>query len=113
MLGRFHGNPAEQPDPRATEIIYIGETCNQTFETRWYQFHRSAFLQKPGHSGGWTFAAQFCNNELVEPFDWLYVAAYPVDMGEPHRSCHIRFVERWLIWMHVETHNRLPCCNTK
>lgn len=113
LLGQFEGGAPEAVDADADAVIYIGETCDQTLAKRWYQFNRSAFLQKPGHSGGWTFAATFCENQVVEPFEWLYVAAYPVDMEEPKRSAHIRCVERLLLWTFVDRHNRLPRCNSK
>ena len=113
LLGQFTNGAPPQVDAGAPEVIYVGETCDQTLAKRWYQFNRSAFLQKSGHSGGWTFAAEFCQSQIVEPFDWLYVAAYPVDMDEPRRSAHIRFVERWLLWTFVDRHNRLPRCNSK
>jgi hypothetical protein len=83
-------------------VIYIGETCDQTLEKRWYQFNRSGFEQKAGHSGGWTFASQYCNNQINMPCPWLYVAALPVLTEEPHRSAYIRMIERRLIWEHVQ-----------
>ena len=94
-------------------VIYIGETCDQNLAQRWYQFNRSAFEQKPGHSGGWTFSGLYCDNRIVEPVGWLYVAALPMTLQEPHSSAYIRFVERWLIWEYVQKFNALPACNSK
>ncbi len=113
LLGRFEDRPPDRVKPLVAEIIYIGETCSQTLEKRWYQFNRSAFEQKPGHSGGWTFANRFCNNKINVPCPWLYVAALPVRMDEPYRSAYIRFTERRLILDHVQRFGRLPLCNSK
>lgn len=113
LLGRFDSGAPETIDLQANEIIYIGETCNQTLRKRWYQFHRSGFLRKSGHSGGWAFSDKFCDGRTIESVDWLYVAPYPVNMEEPYRSAHIRFVERWMLWLYVDRHGHLPPCNTK
>jgi hypothetical protein len=113
LLGQLNGVPPKRVDAGAPEVIYVGETCDQNLSKRWYQFNRSAFRQKSGHSGGSTFAEKFCQNQIVVPFDWLYVAAHPVDMEEPRRSAHIRYVERWLLWLFVDRHGRLPHCNSK
>lgn len=113
LLARFEAGPPARVDPLCPEVVYIGETCTQTLEARWYQFNKSAFEQKAGHSGGWTFAARFCQNKVMPPFPWLYVAPLPVRLGEPHCSAYIRFVERLLIWEHVQRFGKLPCCNSK
>jgi len=115
LLGRFDEEPPAPPvtvDPLDARVIYIGETCGQ-LRKRWRQFHRAAFEQKHGHSGGMTFAEQFCDNRIGAACPWLYVAALPVCMDEPHASAYIRFVERSLIWEHVQRHGRLPVCNRK
>jgi hypothetical protein len=112
ILGRFHEAPPENVNPIAAEVVYIGETC-MSLISRWRQFHRAAFRRGNDHSGGCTFATIFCDNQVIEPFDWLYVAACPVEMDEPRRSSFIRFIERRLIWSYVDLHGRLPCCNIK
>lgn len=81
-------------------------------KTRWYQFARSAFERKSGHSGGWSFSREFFDRQKTEP-SWLYVAALPVLLDEPRRSAWIRHVERQLIWEYVERFERLPVCNSK
>jgi hypothetical protein len=113
LLGQFAAEAPASVDAAASDVIYIGETCSQTLADRWYQFNRSAFFLKYGHSGGSTFAAEFCQNQASAPADWLYVAAYPVDMPEPRRSAHIRYVERMLLWQYVSRHDRYPRCNRK
>ena len=113
LLGRFAAPPPEGVEPLSESVIYIGETCDQTLAKRWYQFNRSAFEQKPGHSGGWTFSARYCGNCPVKPVGWLYVAPLPVTLDEPHRSAFIRHVERRLIWEYVQKFNALPPCNSK
>lgn len=113
LLGRFESTPPEMVDPISQPVIYIGETCNQTLAKRWYQFGRSAFERKFGHSGGSTFSDQFCGSTTIDPPVWLYIAALPVFLDEPHRSAYIRFIERWLIWMYVQKFNTMPVCNSK
>jgi hypothetical protein len=113
LLGRFDTSPPGIVDPLSNCIVYIGETCSQGLENRWYQFARSAFQRKAGHSGGWTFSARFCNDCVAEAPPWLHVATLPVFLDEPHQSSYIRFVERWLIWEYVQRHGVLPICNSK
>ena len=113
LLGQFERAVPSVVDPADAAVVYVGETCDQTLEKRWYQFNRAAFFLKPGHSGGLTFAFEFCGNKVVEPVHWLHVAAYPVDLKEPRRSAHIRYVERMLLWCFVERHNQMPKCNRK
>ena len=92
LLGKFDSQPPAEVDSISAPVIYIGETCDQNLAQRWYQFNRSAFEQKPGHSGGWTFSGLYCDNRIVEPVGWLYVAALPMTLQEPHSSAYIRFV---------------------
>src|SRR5437879_933083 len=91
LLGRFEASPPALVDSLAESILYIGETCDPTLAKRWYQFHRSAFRQRFLHSGGSTFSVHFCDNSVSEPPQWLYVAALPVLLDEPHGSAYIRF----------------------
>lgn len=112
-LARFDDGPPPVVDLLDPNIVYFGETCDQLLTGRWYQFNRSAFMQKAGHSGGWNFAACFMDNLAGDPPPWLYVAAYPVDLKPPHCAAYIRHVERWLIWEYVQRHGRLPACNKK
>lgn len=113
IIARIGAGCPEAVNPLATEVVYIGETCSQTLKRRWYQFNRSAFERKPGHSGGKTFAAAFVDEPVASPSTRLHVAACPVLMGEPHRSAFIRHAERKLIWEYVQEHGQLPRCNSK
>src|SRR5262249_2851773 len=113
LLAKFESSPPRVVVPVISNIIYIGETCDQSLSKRWYQFNRSAFYQKGGHSGGWTFADKFCENRIVDPPSWLYVAPLPVFLEEPEQSAYIRFVERWLIWEFVKAFKARPICNSK
>lgn len=113
VLARFESQPPDEVDPTCVEVIYIGETSRNSLSGRWYQFRRSAFELKGGHSGGWTFAARFCDNKVGPAPAWLHVAAVPVDLHEPHASAFIRFAERRLIWEYVQRHGVMPQCNRK
>ena len=97
------------PDPLDENVIYFGETCNQSLKRRWTQFDLSAFHGIRGHSGGSTYRERFKDDGLE-----LYVAAMPVLItDEQLRSSFIRFAERKLILEYVVKWNRLPACNQK
>ena len=113
VLARFDAAPPMTVEPISEPVIYIGETCDQNLAKRWYQFNRSAFERKEGHSGGWTFCDKYCASAVAQAVPWLYVAAMPVLMKEPHRSAYIRHVERLLIWQFVQAFGALPACNSK
>lgn len=100
--------PGGNTDPQAEEVIYIGETC-RSLEGRFYQFDRSAFQAKIGHSGGWNYREDFGDNS-----ESLYVAAFPVDIGDRVlRPLFIRYVERRLIWEYAVRWGKRPICNRK
>ena len=109
LLAHFYAAPAGRANPQAKEIIYIGETCNNSLTGRWRQFHRSAFEGKYGHSGGTTYRQVFSGQG-----DNLYVAAFPVkELDEEIRSFFIRYVERKLIWEFAQKWGAAPKCNRK
>ncbi len=107
LLARFQ-QPPRTVDPRDDAIVYIGETVSQALSSRWYQFNRSAFEEKSGHSGGHTYR-HVCGGQGRN----LFVAALPVHRPEPHAGAYIRYVERLLIWEYCRRHGDLPCCNRK
>lgn len=108
-LARFPGPAPSVVDLTDANICYFGETCGQSLETRLWQFSRSAFEAKNGHSGGWTYRDRF-NDDGSK----LWVSAFQaVDMQDPLRSAYIRHVERELIWNWALAHGRLPACNSK
>lgn len=108
MLSKFTAAP-HAPDPLDGDVIYFGETCNQSLKRRWAQFDLSAFHGVRGHSGGSTYRERFKDDGLD-----LYVAAMPVVIADEWlRSSFIRFAERKLILDYVVKWNRLPACNHK
>jgi len=109
MLAKFKTVPPGRADPLEENIIYFGETCNQSLEGRWDQFDRSAFQSKRGHSGGKTYREVYGDVGLD-----LYVAALPVVIAnQDFRSSFIRFAERKLILDFVMRWKKLPKCNRK
>jgi len=109
LLTHFDVAPAGRANPRAEQIVYIGETCNNSLMRRWRQFNRSAFEGKFGHSGGRTYRQVFGGQG-----DSLYIAAFPVEgLDEEIRSLFIRYVERKLIWEFARKWSAAPRCNRK
>ena len=114
LLGKFEVLPPLPTCCLDKNVIYVGETVDQSLEKRLYQFARSAFQRKYGHSGGWTFSDDFLSGvEQDHAPPWLFVAVLPVTLKEPHRSAYIRFVERVIIWEFVQRWNEAPACNRK
>lgn len=114
-LARFPEDAPDGPaDPFVNAVVYIGETC-KSLKERWYQFERSAFEGKFGHSGGATYREiHWTEIEAGDRGNCLYVSAFPVSGIEPAaRDTFIRFVERKLLWEYYCRHNGLPECNHK
>ncbi|MCL2524891.1 MAG: hypothetical protein FWF20_11875 [Betaproteobacteria bacterium] len=109
MLAEFRSAPLVKAALSST-LIYIGETCGQSLHGRLYQFNRSGFHGKPGHSGGTTFAHTFKSNP--DPA-WLFISVMSVALQEPQASAFIRHVERALLWEYVQQHGAYPVCNRK
>jgi len=118
LLAHFDCVPAGPTYPKDKNIIYNGETCN-TLKNRWRQFHRSAFEDKQGHSGGITYREHQRSKGKI-----LYVAAFPVSEIvyaslfpendiEKTRHLFIRFIERKLLWEYALEHGEAPECNRK
>jgi len=109
ILAHFDVASAGRASPQAEQIVYIGETCNNSLRGRWRQFNRSAFEGKSGHSGGRTYRQVFGGQG-----DNLYVTAFPVEgLDEEIRSLFIRYVERKLIWEFAQKWGTAPKCNRK
>jgi hypothetical protein len=109
MLSKFRVASRGSADPLSKNVIYFGETCNQSLRVRWRQFDDSAFQKKRGHSGGKNYRERY-GDEGAD----LYVAAMPVKLeDEILRSQFIRFAERKLILDYVLKWKRLPECNLK
>ncbi|MFO8056784.1 MAG: hypothetical protein R6V10_05775 [bacterium] len=109
VLAKFSGKlPSGPADPSISNVIYIGETCNQSLARRWYQFGRSAFESRGGHSGGWTYLELFGDSGHD-----LYVAALAITKEEPYLSADIRLIEREFLSKYVYANNEYPNCNRK
>jgi len=113
LLSRFDITAPKQVDPTDRAILYIGETVDQTLSKRFYQFHRSAFLRKNSHSGGWTFSDKFCGGIPSDPPSWLHVSMFAVTLKEPYLSAFIRLVERKVLWDFVRRWDAYPECSCK
>ena len=112
LLAHMASVPAGPGDPLSSDVIYIGETTGQTLEKRLYQFARSAFSRKSGHSGGWTYSDTFLTGEPVETSpENLYVAVLPVDMELKKAKAYIKAVERVALWNYTEAYGCYPACN--
>ena len=112
LLAHMASVPAGPGDPLSSDVIYIGETTGQTLEKRLYQFARSAFSRKSGHSGGWTYSDTFLDGEVAESTpEGLYVALLSVDMEARRAKAYIKAVERVTLWSYTEAHGRYPVCN--
>ena len=110
ILAHFTTLPAGNGDPQAQEVIYVGETCDQSLRVRWNQFHRCAFEGKDGHSGGKTYWRVFDGKGAEKP----YVAAFPVaELNTVLCPLFTRYVERKLILEYALKWNAAPICNTK
>jgi hypothetical protein len=107
LLAHFVVTPVGKAKPQAKQIVYIGETCNNSLIGRLRQFNRSAFQGKSGHSGGSTYRQAFgCLGSN------LYVAVFPVKgLNKELCSLFIRYVERKLIWEFGRKWGDAPKCN--
>jgi hypothetical protein len=109
LLALFENEPPSTVDPLGRQIVYIGETCENDLAGRLFQFNRSAFFGKFGHSGGISFSTRCSDSESK-----LFVSICGVsDIGEPMRSAFIRHTERRLLWDYVKLWRRRPICNSK
>ena len=108
LLAHFRSAPRGRANPLAKEIVYIGETCS-TLCRRWYQFDRSAFRLKDGHSGGWTYREHYPRRR-----HHLYVAAFTVHgVDTAVQPYFIRYIERKLLWDYIRKWGKPPKCNRK
>ena len=109
ILAHFTTPPTGNADPQAKEIIYVGETCERTFQTRWREFERAAFQNGDTHAGGITYREIFGDNG-----DTLFVAAFPLGaLSKELRSLFIRYVERKLILEYALKWGAAPECNKR
>src|SRR5215210_2804136 len=96
LLAHWDAAPPSRVDPLSQEIVYIGETTDQSLMGRWQQFHRAAFEGKPGHSGGMLYHEAFGDDEDKAT---LYVSAFvPEGLSREMRALYIRYASHKLIW---------------
>jgi hypothetical protein len=113
VLAHFNKKLSSPPLLISKNIIYIGETTQQSIHKRLYQFSNSAFKRKNGHSGGWTYSDKFLNNKSTENIPSnLYVSILPIDRPVKESKAYIKYVERLLIWEYFKTQKDYPACNT-
>jgi len=109
LLARFDAPPPGPAQPLDESIIYVGETCKNSLSGRWYQFDRSAFRSKPGHSGGFTY-----HKKIGDKGERLHVAAFsPPGLNETLATYFIRYVERQVLLDYVLRFRRAPLLNLK
>ena len=108
ILAKFKKVPEGYADITDKNIIYVGETCDQTLKIRLYQFDYSAFCDNEGHSGGKSYKSTFGDEG-----DDLYVAAFPVKLPDNLSHLFIRYVERKLILEFALKYNAQPKLNNK
>jgi hypothetical protein len=95
------------------EVIYIGKTWGTDgLRGRLADFHRSATTGLKGHAGGVTFNGRFGQIDASEISVRVHVPLIirrDADILNPY----INYIERRLIWEHVEQFGRLPACNSE
>jgi len=109
LLALFEKNVPEEANILDKNIVYVGEThtISRSLKQRWYEFNNSAFRNKSGHSGGWTYADKISGNG-----ENLYVSVYPVkDMDEKLIPLHIKYIERKIIYEFTLKWGDKPICN--
>lgn len=94
-------------------VIYIGKSWGgDGLRGRLGGFHRSATAGLKGHAGGVTFFGRFGKivpEEVAVSVHVPIVIRREADVLYPY----IQYVERRLIWEHVERYGRLPECNSE
>lgn len=112
LLALFDDAPPRGADPRSHDLVYIGETTDNSLMHRWQQFHRAAFEGKPGHSGGLAFHEIY--GDEPEYASRLYVSAFvPEGLSRELRTLFILYVERKLLWDWARKWEAPPICNTR
>lgn len=110
LLAHFRDHKPLNANNLPKEVIYIGETCNQTLQIRWRDFNSCAFANSNGHSGGVKYRKDFEG----EGQDYLYVSAIPMKLPKKViQSLYIRYIERKLILQYALKWGKLPKCNSK
>ena len=95
------------------DVTYIGRTWGfDGLRGRLGDFHRSATTGLKGHAGGVTFFGKF---GPIDPTVISVSVHVPVIVRREANvlNPYIQYVERRLIWEHVERHGQLPTCNSE
>lgn len=93
-------------------IVYIGKTWGGNgLRGRLRAFNRSALTGDKGHAGGVTYYAAHGAN--VDDLLFAYHASRVIRDEPAIQNAYILYVERTLIWEHVERHGGMPTCNSE
>jgi len=98
---------------KENEVIYVGRTWGgEGLRGRIGDFHCSATTDMKGHAGGVTFFGKF---GPIDPAGMSVSVHVPIVIRRDAEilNTYIQYVERRLIWEHVERHGRLPACNSE
>ena len=136
LIGRFEQPPPAGPaDPLEKNIVYIGESAEGRFQSRWRAFARSAFGVGGKHRGGRRYREKFGGDSSV-----LYVSALSceglmkallgidtcslLDIDADHAKLGMKeealpeinsplakYMERRLILLYSLAHGHMPPCN--
>ena len=94
LLAHFDRPPQGNANPLEKDIIYMGETCDQTLRERLNSFNRCGFNGKKGHSGGVSYWKKYKGKREEN----LYVSIFSIPSKWGNlRSLYIRYLERKLI----------------
>ena len=110
LLAHFRKTPMGAGRPDLKEVVYVGETTKQDLKSRLDQFHGSAFQERSGHSGGWTYSKKLLENAL--PSGALHVSILPITQEYyRHPGYLIKHIERSALWKIIKTIGDPPPCN--
>ena len=94
------------------EPIYMGETAEKNgILGRIAKFHKSGTTGKKSHAGGQTFFAAFDGDTLGLSIRYHEAPSELID--KKIIKAYVTYVERRLIWEHVERVGSLPMCNSE
>ena len=97
---------------KSGDIVYYGKTWGEGgLRERIRDFNRSATTGRKGHAGGVTFHELF-GNDVADLAVEVHVPR-AVNRDPDVLYAYIQYVERRLIWEHVERHGLMPVCNSE
>jgi hypothetical protein len=111
LLARIRGKARPcTADPLDKRIIYIGQTCKQTFRDRLNQFGRSAFNGRAEHAGGVRYREVFGthrDSRVLRIAFWAPRQAFPLRL----RELYIQYWERKLLFGFAKRRRQPPRLN--